>query len=89
MTPPSAGEGQDEATGERNALQAWAESIEQSFNEIRQSLTSPDTAAAFLRTLDVLERTLQGSRAKGIITAGQLAELTALIDGMRKVPSLL
>jgi hypothetical protein len=75
--------------GEQSALEAWAETIEVSFIEARMSLTNPDTAAAYLRTLDILERALQGSCANGVITDGQLAELTAVIDGMRKAPGLL
>jgi hypothetical protein len=87
-TPP--GSNQNEPSGEHHrALAEFAEELELSFNDIQQSLTSPATAAAFLRTLDVLERALQGSQAGGIITAGQLAELEAVIDGMRQAIRLL
>jgi hypothetical protein len=70
------------------SLESFADSIETSFNEIEQSLTNPATAAAFLRTLDVWERALQGSEATGIISAEQLAELTEVIRGMRQAPRL-
>jgi hypothetical protein len=71
-----------------SALAAFANTIETSFLEIGQSLTQPATAAAFQRTLDVWERTLQGSHAQGIIDAGQLAELTEVLQGMREAPRL-
>lgn len=74
--------------GEVSALEAFANTIEISFLEIGQSLTQPDTAAAFLRTLDVWERALQGSHAQGIIDAAQLEELTTVIRGMREAPRL-
>ncbi|WP_055695394.1 hypothetical protein [Streptomyces prasinopilosus] len=92
-TPPGStpgGEPDNAPTdGQRSALEAFAESLEMSFNDIEQSLTNPATAAAFLRTLDIIERALQGSHANDVITADQLAELTAVIDGMRQVPRLI
>ena len=71
-----------------SALAAFANTIETSFIAIGQSLTDPATAAAFQRTLDLWERTLQGSHAQGIIDAGQLAELTQVLQGMREAPRL-
>ncbi|MFE6412627.1 hypothetical protein ACFVOR_37470 [Streptomyces sp. NPDC057837] len=71
------------------ALRAWAETIETSFIEIGQSLTRGDTAASYLRTLDVFERTLQGLHAQGVIDQTQLGELAGTIADMRKVPGLL
>ena len=88
MTTPDSSPA-DPADGEQSALEAWAETIEVFFIEARMSLTNPDTAAAYLRTLDVLERALQGSHANNVITDDQLAELTAVIDGMRQAPRLI
>lgn len=73
----------------RRALEAWADSIETSYLEICQTLTDPQTAATFLRALDVFERTLQGAHAGGVIDDKQLEELTGLIAGLREVPRLI
>jgi aspartokinase len=85
MTTPDG----SQADGEQSALTEWAETIEVAFIAARMSLTNPDTAAAYLRTLDVLERALQGSHANNVISAEQLAKLATVIDGMRKAPDLL
>ncbi|MEZ7005620.1 hypothetical protein [Streptomyces sp. AD55] len=74
---------------ERSAVEEFADTIETSFNEIGHSLTDPDAAAVFLRTLDLWERALEGSHAQGIIDAGQLQELGTVIQGMREAPRLL
>jgi hypothetical protein len=71
------------------SLRAFAETIELSFLDIQRSLTEPDTAAVFLRTLDLWERALEGSRANGVITSDQLTELTEVMDGMRQAPRLI
>ncbi|MFF0009534.1 hypothetical protein ACFYQT_39770 [Streptomyces tibetensis] len=84
-TPP----GDDERVPpQRSPLAQWAETIEMSFIEAGQSLTDPGTAVTFLRTLDVFQRTIQGSHAQGVIDDAQLRELEATIEGMRQVPSL-
>ncbi len=70
------------------ALADWADSIEKSFLAIGQSLTDPRTQAAFLRTLDVWERTLQGTHAQGIIDDRQFAKLLEILNGMRRTPGL-
>ncbi|KPC67990.1 hypothetical protein ADL27_57555, partial [Streptomyces sp. NRRL F-6602] len=70
-------------------LQAWAETIEISFNGIDQTLTNPQTRAAFLRTLDLWEGILQASRANDVIDDGQLARLLETLTGMRQAPNLL
>lgn len=70
-------------------LQMFAEDIEMSFNDIGQTLSDDDTAATFLRTLDILQRALEGSHATGIITADQLQELAGVIGGMRAAPKLI
>ncbi|MBZ6211715.1 hypothetical protein KVH31_35040 [Streptomyces olivaceus] len=85
-TDPDAGPpGGEEAA----ALQAWAETIEISFNGIDQSLTNPQTKAAFLRALDLWEGILHASRATDVIDDGQLARLLETLTGMRQAPNLL
>ncbi|MGP3737993.1 hypothetical protein ACTWJ9_33325 (plasmid) [Streptomyces sp. GDS52] len=87
MTTPPGNTGPTEEGG-RSALEEFANDLEMSFNDVDRSLTNPETSAVFLRTLDIWERTLQGSHANGIIDAGQLAELTAVLQGMREAPRL-
>lgn len=70
------------------ALTDWADSIEKSFLEIGQSLTDPAVRAAFWRTLDVWQRTLEGAYAQSIIDGPQLAKLLEILNGMRRVPGL-
>ncbi|WP_329474200.1 hypothetical protein OIE75_41170 (plasmid) [Streptomyces sp. NBC_01723] len=72
-----------------SALQAWAETIETSFNAIDQSLTNPQTRATFLLTLDMWERTLQGFHAQGVLTDDQLREMMIPLDGMRRAPRII
>ncbi len=81
MTPP-------EPSCEQSALQLFAEDIEKSFNEIRLTLTDDSTAAAFVRTLQIWERTLEGSHATGLIERRQLEELLEVIKGMKEAPRL-
>lgn len=70
-------------------VQAFANTIETSFLEIDQSLTNPQTAAAFLRTLDMWERILQGSHAQHVIDDAQLDQLLETLNGMRQAPNLI
>lgn len=84
-TPP--GPAPDDAG--RTALERFAEDIEISLNEIHQSLTDEDTAAVFVRTLQICARALEGSRATGLIDQAQLEELLAVIHGMEQAPRLL
>ncbi|MFF9287461.1 hypothetical protein [Streptomyces griseosporeus] len=94
-TPP--GSGPDHARrphppgpqGEPSALKLFADDIEVSFNEIGRTLSDEETAAVFLRTLDIWQHALEGSHAGGLITAEQLGELAALIRGMREAPRLI
>jgi hypothetical protein len=81
-TPPGAG------AGGPSSVELFAEDIEKSFNETRLTLTDDDTAAAFLRTLDIWARVLEGSHAQGIITGEQLDELLSVLIGMRQAPGL-
>ncbi|MCX5000937.1 hypothetical protein [Streptomyces longwoodensis] len=70
------------------ATAEFAETIEISMLEIGRSLTEPATADVFQRTLDLARLALEGSHATGIITAEQLDELAAIIDGMKQAPRL-
>ncbi|WP_435606585.1 hypothetical protein [Streptomyces ardesiacus] len=70
-------------------VEAFANTIEISFNAIDQSLTNPQTAAAFLRTLDVWETVLRGSHAQHVIDDEQLTQLLETLHGMRQAPNLL
>ena len=85
-TPPP--EDSRPPTDADTALADWADSIEKSFLETKQSLTDPRTRAAFLRTLDVWERALQGTHAQGIIDDQQLGKLLEILNWMRHVPGL-
>lgn len=71
------------------AVEAFANTIETSFLAIDQSLTNPQTAAAFLRTLDVWETVLRGSHAQQVIDDEQLDQLLETLDGMRQAPNLI
>ncbi|MFD8488577.1 hypothetical protein [Streptomyces sp. NPDC059712] len=71
------------------AVAAFANTIETSFLEIDQSLTNPQTAAAFQRTLDLWERILQGSHAQHVIDDKQLDQLLETLNGMRQAPNLI
>ena len=85
MAPPA---GPDDRPEIDPALRLWAEDIEKSFRAIKLTLTDDDTAAAYVRTLEVLERTLEGSHATGLIDRGQLSELLGVLRGMKEVPRL-
>ncbi|CAK7288594.1 hypothetical protein [Streptomyces misionensis] len=73
---------------ERSAAELFADDIEVSFNAISQSLTDPATAAAFLKTLDIWERALEGAHATGLIDEQQLTQLLGVVEGMRQAPRL-
>jgi glycine/D-amino acid oxidase-like deaminating enzyme len=87
-TPPGHEPTQPPITLEQHALQLWAEGIERTFREVRLTLTDDDTAAAYLRTLQVLERTLEGSHETGLIDREQLDELLGVLRGLKEVPRL-
>jgi hypothetical protein len=86
MTAPPPGPASDRPDASPLAL--FASDIEISFNAINQSLTDPRTAAAFLATLDVWQKILEGSHANGHIGDEELAKLTATLEGMRQAPGL-
>ncbi|MFG2970870.1 hypothetical protein ACGFZS_47140 [Streptomyces sp. NPDC048288] len=83
--PAGAGHGRD-----RTPLELFATDIETSFNAMSppRTLTDDDTVAIYLRTLDVWQRVLEGTRARGVITGPQLADLLQTLEGMRQAPRL-
>ncbi|MGW2740556.1 hypothetical protein ACWC4D_40985 [Streptomyces sp. NPDC001288] len=85
-TPSQPPSGQDRQT----ALARLAESIETTFNGMLPPRTLSDDATAdvYLATLDIVVRTLQGSRAQGIISEEQLGELSEMVGGLRQAPRL-
>lgn len=83
-TPPEPAE----QTPGQASLKAWAEDIEKTFNASSQTLTDDDTANAFVLTLRICARALEGSHATGLITRGQLDEMLAVIRGMEQAPGL-
>lgn len=87
-TTPPPGDGSRPPNDDDTALADWADSIEKSFLAIGQSLTDPRTRAVFWRTLDVWQRTLEGSHAQGIIDDRQLRKLLEILNGMRRTPGL-
>lgn len=89
MNTPPADNPPPPTPGGKSPLEVFADDIETSFNAINQSLTKPDTVAAYLLTLDVWERALQGSHATGIIDGEQLDELLGVLRGMREAPGLI
>jgi hypothetical protein len=90
MGPSNSSAGQDpHPDRDRSPLELFAEDIETSLNEIGQTLSDDGTADIFVRTLDILQRALEGSHATGLITAAQLEELSAVIGGMRQAPKLI
>lgn len=70
-------------------VEAFANTIETSFLEIDQTLTNPQTRAAYLRTLDVWETVLRGSHAQHVIDSKQLDQLLETLNGMRQAPNLI
>lgn len=73
---------------QRSATELFANDIEVSFNANSLSLTDPKTQAAYLTTLDIWERALQGAHATGIIDEQQLTLLNTIMEGMRQAPRL-
>lgn len=74
---------------EAGALEAWAETIETSMLGIGQSLSDPRTRDAYLVTLAMWERILQGSHASGRISTEAFEELMVPLHGMRQAPGII
>ncbi len=85
MTPPPK---PTTPRGGRDALGAFAETIETTFLESGHSLTQPETAHIYLTTLALVGRLLEGFQANDVISLDQLRELAAGIEGMRQAPRL-
>ena len=87
--PPTAG-------GEQNLsdLESVADYVERWFNEewfdgVQRSLSNEETAAVFLRTVDLFQHILKGAVASGIIDEEQRAKLADLLDAARQAPGLI
>ncbi|MBJ6623552.1 hypothetical protein [Streptomyces sp. DHE17-7] len=66
-----------------------AATIEKAFADHRRTLTDPDTAEAFLISLGLMRRTLDGALAQGLIDQPAHADLAGMLDGMREATRLL
>jgi hypothetical protein len=77
---------------ERTLAEQFAdEVVEAAFNAMSppRTLTDPDTEAAYLMTLRLVEQVLQGAEQKDIVSQQQHAKLADLLEGMKAVPGLL
>lgn len=74
----------DERTA--GVLSMLADDMEKAFNSTGRSLSNDETAAVFVHSLALVEHTLKGAAANGIITDEQREHLTALLEGMRAAP---
>ncbi|WP_416520060.1 hypothetical protein [Streptomyces achromogenes] len=64
-----------------------AEHAEKVFNAAgNRTLSDPETALAYVTTLGVVQHTLQGAAASGIISEEQRAVLAGLIAGLSEAP---
>jgi HPt (histidine-containing phosphotransfer) domain-containing protein len=70
-------------------LALLADDMEKAFNAIGRSLTNNETAAVYARTLALVEHTLRGAAATGIVTEQQRQAIAELIDGMAQAPRFL
>lgn len=69
--------------------QHLANSVEARFLKCERTLTDPETAEAYLITLDLVSTMLAGAHVNGIVDDEQRRELHAMIDGMKAAPGLL
>lgn len=70
--------------------QRIAVALERRFaDELGQSLTDEDTAAAFLLTLREVRTMLHGALAEGRLGEGEHRTLDAMVEGMMAAPGLL
>ncbi|MFK0288282.1 hypothetical protein ACIQVL_48595 [Streptomyces sp. NPDC090499] len=74
----------------QTALELFANDVETAFNAMRppRTLSDDDTAAVFLVSLAIMERVLEATRARGIISAEQLDDLKATVAHLRDTPGL-
>ncbi|MGW7283896.1 hypothetical protein ACWGH4_00095 [Streptomyces sp. NPDC054847] len=71
------------------AAQELAERIEALFHHHGMTLTDDEAAEVYGVTLDLVRMMHEGAHTDGVITAPQLAQLAAMVDGMRRAPQLL
>jgi hypothetical protein len=82
---PAAGPAGEQAT----AAQDLAEQIEALFHRHGMTLTDDETARVYDVTLDLVRMMHDGAHADGGLTGEQLAQLAAMVQGMRGAPQLL
>lgn len=80
-TPPAHGP-------ERTDLEQVADFYESWFNAVKRTLADQETAAVYLRTVDVFEHILKGAVAQDLITEEQRIQLTDLLDAARHAPGI-
>ncbi|AKZ60777.1 hypothetical protein SAM23877_p068 (plasmid) [Streptomyces ambofaciens ATCC 23877] len=78
-----------EPSGDLTPQQRLAATIEKAFADHRRTLTDEDTAEAFLISLSLMRRTLDGALAQGLIDKPAHADLVGMLDGMAAAPGLL
>ena len=85
--PPGNPPGPEPADPQREEVErAVAEQVEKAFNASGRTLSDDDTAAAYLITLGVVQHTLNGAAANGMIDDEQRNGLAALFAGMTEAP---
>jgi hypothetical protein len=85
-TRPTPGPAGQPGSQPDEVLALLADDMEKAFNAIGRSLTNDETAAVYARTLALVEHTLRGAAATGILTEEQRQALAELIDGMAQAP---
>ncbi|MFE0207073.1 hypothetical protein [Streptomyces sp. NPDC058985] len=69
-------------TGDLTPEEKRAAFIEKAFADHRRTLTDPATAEAFLISLGIMRRTLDGALAQQLIDEPAHTDLTGMLDGM-------
>ena len=72
----------------RTDLELVADDVEKWFYAVHRSLTDEDTAAVYVRTLEVVDHILKGAVAQNMITEQQRMELAELLDAAKQAPGL-
>lgn len=78
-TPP--GHGSD-----RTPIEAVADDMEAWFLSVQRSLTDPETAFIYRRTVEIVEHLLKGAVAKDLITEEQRTQLADILEAARQAP---
>lgn len=78
-----------ERPGDLTPQEKLAAMVERAFADHARTLTDPDTAEAFLITLGLMRKVLDGARAQDLIDEAAHRDLTGMLDGMQAAPGLL